>query len=158
MNLFDTVFLLVVGEEGGYVFDPHDPGGETKYGISHRAYPLLDIANLTLSDAKDIYGRDYWLKNRCADMPWRWGLSVFDCSINQGSAVALAQTALKLAVDGIAGRETLAAMVAAPDEDFDDYIALRAQRYAAARDYSLYGRGWLKRLVRITRASEHPPT
>jgi lysozyme family protein len=157
MNFFDAAFLLVVGEEGGYVFDPNDRGGETKYGISRRAYPSLDIVNLTLEGAKDIYSRDYWLRNRCADMPWRWALSVFDCSVNQGSAVAYAQTALRLAVDGIAGPATLAAMRAAPDEDFDDYLALRAERYTAARDYSLHGRGWLKRLVRVARASEHPP-
>jgi lysozyme family protein len=31
---FDLAFAVVVGEEGGYVNNPADPGGETKYGIS----------------------------------------------------------------------------------------------------------------------------
>ena len=37
----------VLRAEGGYVNDPADPGGETKFGISKAAYPALDIAALT---------------------------------------------------------------------------------------------------------------
>lgn len=47
--------------EGGYINNPKDPGGETKYGISKRHYPHLDIKNLTLQQAKDLYYQDYWL-------------------------------------------------------------------------------------------------
>ena len=42
-------------EEGGYVNDPTDKGGETNYGISKRAYPKLNIFELTEDDAIDIY-------------------------------------------------------------------------------------------------------
>ena len=52
----------------GYVNDPKDPGGETNYGISKRAYPDVDIKNLTEDGAKDIYKRDYWDKNKCEDL------------------------------------------------------------------------------------------
>jgi len=48
--------------EGGYVFDPDDPGGMTKYGISKRSYPMLDIKSLTRDQAVAIYYRDYWEK------------------------------------------------------------------------------------------------
>jgi lysozyme family protein len=62
MNIghFDKAFLEVIGHEGGYVKYSHDRGGETKFGISKRAYPDLDIANLTLEDAKEIYLKDYF--------------------------------------------------------------------------------------------------
>jgi hypothetical protein len=53
---------LIDNWEGGYVFDRDDPGGETKYGISKRSYPLLEIAGLTRDDAIGIYFRDYWRK------------------------------------------------------------------------------------------------
>ena len=33
---FDTAFDRLMGHEGGYVNDPADPGGETKFGISKR--------------------------------------------------------------------------------------------------------------------------
>src|SRR5574343_326744 len=66
---FDQAFDRLIGHEGGYVFDPHDPGGETKFGISKRAYPALDIAALTLADAKAIYRRDYWDGAQCDRLP-----------------------------------------------------------------------------------------
>ncbi len=53
-------FHEVVGLEGGYVYDSFDRGGETKYGISKRAYPHLDIKNLSLEDAKRIYYKKYY--------------------------------------------------------------------------------------------------
>jgi len=48
---FDRAFEIVIGAEGGYSNDPKDRGGETKYGISKRAYPYLDIPSLTLDNA-----------------------------------------------------------------------------------------------------------
>ena len=57
---FKDIINNVLQSEGGYVYDKDDPGGETKYGISKRAYPDFDIKNLTKDDAKAIYLRDFW--------------------------------------------------------------------------------------------------
>ena len=57
---FDRIIEFTLQEEGGYVNNPADPGGMTKYGISKRSYPNLDIANLTIDQAKAIYERDFW--------------------------------------------------------------------------------------------------
>src|SRR5690606_28008981 len=54
---FRRAVEVVLKHEGGYVNNPSDPGGETKYGISKRSYPELDIANLTQEDAIAIYYR-----------------------------------------------------------------------------------------------------
>jgi lysozyme family protein len=62
---FDEAFDVLIGHEGGYVNHPGDPGGETKFGISKRAYPALDIKALTLGQAKAIYRRDYWIPAGC---------------------------------------------------------------------------------------------
>ena len=40
--------VKTLGKEGGYVNNSRDPGGETNFGISKRAYPNVDIKNLTL--------------------------------------------------------------------------------------------------------------
>lgn len=40
--------------------DPDDPGGTTKYGISKKSYPHLNIGALGLEQAKAIYYQDYW--------------------------------------------------------------------------------------------------
>ncbi|WP_425526518.1 glycosyl hydrolase 108 family protein [Xanthomonas oryzae] len=50
----------MLSHEGGYVNDPRDPGGETQWGISKRAYPELNIRALTRDQAIEIYRRDYW--------------------------------------------------------------------------------------------------
>ena len=55
---FKIAFKEIIGVEGGYVNNPNDKGGETKYGISKRAYPNLDIKNLTLKKAEEIYYND----------------------------------------------------------------------------------------------------
>ena len=52
---FEQAVAMVFKHEGGYVNDPKDPGGETRWGISKRAYPDVDILRLTEDEAK---GRD----------------------------------------------------------------------------------------------------
>ena len=39
MSDFDKAFDLLIGNEGGYVNNPADPGGETNWGIT-RAVPV----------------------------------------------------------------------------------------------------------------------
>ena len=60
MTNFQQAIQFVLKHEGGYVCNPNDPGGETNYGISKQEYPDLDIKNLTVANAMDIYQRDYW--------------------------------------------------------------------------------------------------
>ena len=38
MSHFDRAIAFILAEEGGYVHNQADPGGETKYGISKRAW------------------------------------------------------------------------------------------------------------------------
>ena len=57
---FDLAILHILNFEGGLSNHTNDRGGTTKFGISKKSYPNLDISNLTLEQAKDIYKRDYW--------------------------------------------------------------------------------------------------
>ena len=52
LTKFDDIIDIVIKHEGGYVNDPTDLGGETKYGITKRFYPDVDIKNLTEEEAK----------------------------------------------------------------------------------------------------------
>ena len=74
----------VIGREGGYVNDPDDPGGETKYGISKKAYPKVDIKNLTMDDAVEIYKDEYWLPAKVEWLPDKLQGQYFDMVVNQG--------------------------------------------------------------------------
>jgi lysozyme family protein len=85
-NSFDAAVDLVLVHEGGYVNDPADPGGETNFGISKRAYPMLNIRLLTVADAQAIYKSDYWTQVM-ADAPSQAVANcALDCAVNQGPA------------------------------------------------------------------------
>jgi lysozyme family protein len=151
VNKFDKAFEIIVGEEGGYVNDPHDPGGETKYGISKRVYPNVDIKNLTLDEAKKIYERDYWSRASCGSMPWPMSLYVFDSAVNQGvgRAIRLMQTAVGTNADGVVGPKTLQAIHNAGEEGAVQFMGRRAMAYVATANFDRFGRGWLTRLFRV---------
>ena len=76
---------FVLSAEGGLVDDGSDPGGLTKFGISQRAYPNLDIRELTIEGAKALYRKDYWNRFSCDKLPPGIALLVFDAAVNQGA-------------------------------------------------------------------------
>ena len=137
--LFEKAIPIILKHEGGYVDDPNDLGGETKYGISKRSYPHLDIKNLTREEAIEIYRRDWWDKYRYGDIKDQdVATKVFDLSVNMGPAQAhkLLQRAVNwvsdagLVVDGILGPKTLLATNAA-----EPMKVLQALRFLAAEYY-----------------------
>jgi lysozyme family protein len=109
-------FERLIQSEGGYVNDPKDRGGETKFGISKRAFPELDIKNLTKEAASDIYSERYWmpvfkiLGLREDLLPTAYVL--FDFAVNSGVGAATKglQRALGVTPDGEAGAKTRAAL------------------------------------------------
>ncbi|MFZ0931236.1 MAG: glycosyl hydrolase 108 family protein [Syntrophobacteraceae bacterium] len=52
-----------------YTETPGDAGGGTKFGISSRSYPNVDIKNLTRDQAVGIYYHDFWLKGGIDRIP-----------------------------------------------------------------------------------------
>ncbi len=147
---FDAAFEKIIGSEGGYVNDPQDPGGETKFGISKRSYPTTDIANLTLDQAKAIYQRDYWDKCSCSQLPSPLDLLVFDSAVNQGVSPAchMLQDAVGVVSDGVIGALTVSAAVHAGPRAAALFMANRAMRYANTPEpqRTQYLHGWFNRL------------
>ena len=136
MSHFDRVMAYILAEEGGYVNNPSDPGGETKYGISKRAYPTLNIATLTVEDAKRIYRRDYWdVLGLDAVEKYGPALVLMDCGVNQGVKRAM----------------QIKEKVATSSQPF--VVAFQAERalhYASLPTFKDFGRGWMRRLMRGT--------
>ena len=155
MTVFDQVFKMVVGSEGGYVNDPNDAGGETKYGISKRSYPSVNIPALTLESAKAIYLHDFWNKIKGDSLPPSLAALVFDAAINSGpsQAVRWLQMALGVAADGIIGPVTLAA-VAAYKPGWELMAKCQAQRilFMSGLDgeWDRYKKGWVERVQRLS--------
>ena len=75
---FEVAFEHLLRWEGGYVDDPDDLGGETKYGITKRRYPDLDIGALTAEEARRIYRRDFFDELNLGLLPERLQYIMFD--------------------------------------------------------------------------------
>ena len=86
---YDKAFNITIGLEGGYVNDPKDPGGETKYGLSKKWNPTLDIKNLTMEQAKDIYLTRNWISTGCDKLSYPMDIIAFDRSVLYGVPTAI---------------------------------------------------------------------
>lgn len=152
MSAFDRAVAIVLQHEGGYVNDPRDPGGETRYGISKRAYPGEDIAGLTIERAKEIYRRDYWNRVRGDELPEALAIALFDYAVNSGvsTAVWALQRVVGVPSDGIIGPKTLAAI--RPLKASDCVVNLQAERMvflARLPTFADFGRGWTRRVISV---------
>ena len=125
----------ILQREGGYVNNPNDRGGMTNYGISQRAYPNLDIANLTPEDAAGIYQRDYYDAIGADMLPESIREIAFDAAVNHGPSYA------KQLIQQAGG-------------DPETMLNLRRQKYndIIANDPSqeIFRNGWENRLAGLT--------
>lgn len=153
MSTWSDAITFVLSYEGGYVNSPLDAGGETKYGISKRAYPSLDIATLTVEAASEIYKRDYWMPCHCAELPGPLAIAVFDCAVNQGvrTACRLLQVSLDVTVDGEIGPQTVSAAFKQGPKAVTIFLLERAKNYMQIKDVVTWGANWGERLVRLAK-------
>lgn len=159
---FNTAFQRLIGHEGGYSTDRKDPGNwtggkvgvgilkGTKYGIAANTYPNLDIKNLTISQAKDIYKRDWWDKLGADLLHPSIVYQLWDFAINAGKSRAVKELQHVAGVidDGIIGPKTIAA-VGAMDHN-DVLLKLNAERlkfYTSLKTWPTYGKGWTNRVA-----------
>lgn len=154
--VFERAVEVVLKHEGGYVWHPRDPGGETNFGISKRAYPHLNIKELTREQAAEIYRKDYWEKCKIETLPEPLRLMVFDTAVNMGPqrAIGLLQAVVGATVDGSLGPETLALV-----ERFDALVVLhrytlrRLDAYTNLATFKTFGIGWTRRLIDVSMRS-----
>lgn len=98
IDISDKAIEFVLKNEGLYSNDIDDAGGETKFGISKRSYPKLDIKNLSVHKAKEIYKRDFWENQRYKNIKnHELAIKIFDLAVNVGTSRAnkLVQRALR---------------------------------------------------------------
>ena len=142
----------VLASEGGYVNSPHDPGGETNYGISKRAYPHLDIAHLTQADAEAIYKRDYWDRVRGDDLPAGVDYCVFDEAVNSGvgHAAKSLQAIVGTTQDGAIGPETIRAALNSSATNIIGRLCDRRLAYLESLPtWGTFGKGWTNRITSV---------
>jgi lysozyme family protein len=160
MDSFDDAFAALINVEQGFSDNPLDPGNwtggrigvgscrGTKYGISASAYPDLDIARLTLDQAKGIAKAKYWDKFQCDQFDPRIGFQVFDAAYNGGHPAQWLQQACGVKPDGDIGPATIAAVKALdPMKVIMRFDAYRLQYMAALDVWPSFGKGWARRIA-----------
>ena len=159
---FFIAFSRTIGHEGGYVDDPTDPGGETKFGISKRSYPGENIRTLTVERARELYRRDYWDRLKLGQISAvAIAGEIFDTAVNMGrqQATLIAQRAVNflggaVAEDGIMGPGTLGALNYLAVKDAEAlFRCLNGEQYAVYKEIiehrplsQKYVRGWMRRI------------
>ena len=157
MKSFKEIIEKVLEHEGGYVNDPKDLGGETKYGITKRFYPDVDIKNLTIEQAVEIYKKDYWDKNKVESLPQNLWHIYFDMCVNMGkrTAVKVLQRAAvnkgrDIEVDGGLGPMTIGALKGV---ELDRVRAFRVKYYVdlitARPEQEKFYLGWFRRATEV---------
>jgi lysozyme family protein len=163
---FDVAFQRVVGHEGNFQ-DEHEDRGNwtsgiigvgqlkgTKFGISAMSYPHLDIKNLTLAQAKEIYKRDFWDRAKLSEYDPGFSFQVFDAQVNHGpgNGIRFLQRAAGVADDGSVGRITLAAVKAMTVTDL--VMLFNSERLTfitKLAKFERYGGGWVNRVAQNLR-------
>lgn len=151
MDAFDYACGMVLLFEGGYVNDPRDAGGETKYGISRRAYPDVDIAGLTVAEARRIYRRDYWDLRGLGVLPGGIAIALMDAFVTGGHPVRWMQAAVGVKQDGLIGPVTLkAVMGAGVGRVVSDVQEARLRYFQSLPGWSWAGVGWARRVHSVS--------
>lgn len=155
------VFDHVIGREGGFVNDPADRGGATKFGITIGTYSrwlgrpasVEEVKKMPLNAAIEIYESNYW-KPLGLDKVHHDGVAcaIFDQGVNRGiTTIARAvQKIVRTTVDGHVGPKTLAAINGYDSEELIEAIACNAEatyKAIAAKNPSQkrFLKGWLNR-------------
>lgn len=152
----------ILGHEGGYTDNPKDPGnwtggkvgqGElkgTKWGVAANTYGNLDIKNLTLQDAADIYIKDFLAPIHAYEHEDGVAFQLLDFAINSGPRRALMslQRAIGVKDDGIIGPVTLAKLRTYSESDLIMLIlAERLDFMMGLPAWETFGRGWIRRIA-----------
>lgn len=163
---FKPFFDTLMKHEGGYVNDPKDKGGATKFGVTLATWiangydkngdgkiDKEDVKLLDKADAYDIAKKLYWdavrgdeIKNQSI------AEFIFDWGYNSGpkTAIKKVQDVLDLTQDGVIGPKTLGAINSANQEELFEKLQERRKLFfisivAANPSQEKFLKGWLIR-------------
>lgn len=164
---FERALALVLKSEGGFVNNPRDPGGATKYGITQRVYDAwrrrgmlrtMPVATIAMAEVRAIYKAQYWDACRCDELPAGIDYATFDAAVNSGTVTSVMwlQRALPAApVDGQIGVITLGAVSGLTDRAalIKRLCAQRLTFLHRLKQWLVFGRGWSNRMAAVQAAA-----
>ena len=151
---FDQSFDHLLGFEGGFSYNPSDPGGATMWGVTQRvAYAngyAGDMRNYPRDAAKAVYKAKYWDAVQADNLPDAVRYSVFDAAVNSGvhQAIQWLQQAVQVGDDGVMGPVTLNAVQGADGGKLAaKYNGERLDFMTTLPIWPTFSRGWARRIA-----------
>lgn len=167
-STWTRAFKELLQSEGGFTDDPRDPGnklpdgrpGCTNLGVTQAAWEAFvgqlvtheEMKALTPETVEPFYKRKYWDSIAGDSLPLGVDYMVFDMAVNSGPAKAARtlQACLGVQQDGHIGPATLAAVSDSNlDQLIDDYSASRLSFMRGLTGWSIYGKGWERRVNEV---------
>lgn len=156
---FAACFAITESYEGGFVDNPHDPGGATLKGVTQGVYDswrsaeglsLRSVKFAEDSEIQTIYRQQYWNPVRGDDLYVGLDLLMVDCGWGSGpiTAVKWLQRLLQVEIDGHFGVETLAAVRLRSGSTglIQSLAATRMRFFMSLPTWRYFGKGWTVRL------------
>lgn len=174
---FKLALEYLFQNEKGYVNNPNDSGGPTKFGVTQKAYSAFsgrfisedEIERLTAEDVFPFYEKEYWRPiwaERIKECPIV--VAIFDTAVLYGvhTSVKLAQKAIvacdiTVLVDGIMGEKTLELLNKLEKQEFilEFYTQVRHrinEVCTISPKDEVFKRGWLDRANRLLTLADDP--
>jgi len=155
---FEQSLKMLLHHEGGYVWHPEDPGGETNLGVTRAVYEqwvgrqVMDgeMKGLTVADVAPIYKTNYWDKIKGDDpmMPSGVDFAAFDWGVNSGTGrpAKVIQKYIGAKQDGAIGPRSLALVAENNPSDMIQYLYEQRQKfYERLKTFETFGKGWTRR-------------
>ncbi len=155
----NKVINFIMKELEGYTETsiPEDTGGVTKYGISQKWNPDVDVHSLTYEEAVKIYEQKIKHFN-IHKLPYDIGLFLAQWGwlCGYGTAIKYVQVALKLSCDGILGTHTYNEIISCYKMDSKPILKLFINLYEANITAVVtknpiqkkFYKGWINRAVK----------
>lgn len=153
---FEQSLKMLLHHEGGYVWHPEDPGGETNLGVTRAVYEqwvgrqVMDgeMKALTVADVAPIYKTNYWDRIRADDLPSGLDFAAFDWAVNSGTGrpAKVIQKYISAKQDGAIGPKTLALVAENDPSKMIQYLYEQRQKfYERLKTFETFGKGWTRR-------------
>lgn len=154
---FPRCCQVILRHEGGYADHPHDPGGATNYGITHKTLAdwrgkdrvtKAEVRALQPTEAQEIYRSRYWNAVAGDDLPAGVDLMTFDFGVNAGNhrSAKMLQGIIGADQDGVIGPATLKRLSELDTASvIEAFAAARMKYYRGLRHWQTFGKGWTRR-------------
>ena len=157
---FDKCFALIIGNEGGFVDNPKDPGGMTNLGVTRRNWEVYlnrdvtetEMRGLTPEIVKPFYKSLYWDKIKGDQLPAGIDYAAFDFAVNSGvsRAIKILQQIAGVLVDGSLGPKSMEAIKSCNSKQTVESICgMRLDFLKRLPTFETFGKGWSRRVAEV---------